>query len=283
MKLCSQQKRTQKNNAAGWADKSMNKSIEKTAHTTRSEMVNDSEQPLVEHLLELRTRLLRCVLVVLVLFCGMFSFAGEIYSYFITPMIAVLPESSTLLATGTIAPFLTPFKLTFYVALYLSVPVLLHQLWGFIAPGLYQSERRFALPLLVSSVVLFYCGMAFAYFLVVPILFQFMAGIEIPGVSYMPDISENLNLMLKLFFAFGVAFEVPIATFLAIMAGLTTPQSLAEKRPYIVVGCFVLGMLLTPPDIISQVLLALPMWLLFEVGLILGKMVAKEEEPQTQE
>jgi len=237
----------------------------------------DQEQPLLVHLVELRSRLLRCVIAVLVLFCGFFAFANEIYSFFIIPITDALPNGSTMLATGTIAPFLTPFKLTFYLAFYLAIPVILHQLWGFISPGLYQKEKRFALPLLISSILLFYSGMAFAYFVVCPILFQFMAGIEIPGVTYMPDISENLGLMLKLFFAFGVAFEMPIATLLLISSGFTTAESLANKRAYIIVGCFVLGMLLTPPDIISQVMLALPMWLLFEVGVLLGKMFVNRE------
>jgi sec-independent protein translocase protein TatC len=232
----------------------------------------DREQPLLEHLIELRQRLITCVVSVLLVFLVLMIFASSIYSFFITPIISVLPEGSSMLATGTVAPFLTPFKLTFYLSLYVSVPVLLHQLWAFVSPGLYQREKRFAFPLLVASSILFYCGMAFAYFVVLPLLFAFMAGIEIPGVTYMPDISDNLSLMLKLFFAFGVAFEVPVATVLLIRSGVTTADNLARKRPYIIVGCFVVGMLLTPPDVISQVLLAVPMWLLFEVGVWLGRM-----------
>lgn len=242
---------------------------------TKKGLTNDTEQPLLFHLVELRTRLLRCVISVLILFSALFVFTNDIYGFFIIPITDALPSGGTMLATGTIAPFLTPFKLTFYLAFYLAIPIVLHQIWAFISPGLYQKEKRFALPLLISSIILFYAGMAFAYFIVLPILFQFMAGIEIPGVTYMPDISENLSLMLKLFFAFGVAFEMPIATLLLITSGFTTAQNLAEKRAFIIVGCFVLGMLLTPPDIISQVMLAIPMWLLFEVGIFLGKRVSR--------
>jgi sec-independent protein translocase protein TatC len=233
----------------------------------------DMEQPLVDHLIELRQRLLYSVFCVLMVFLGLLIFSFDIYGYFIQPIVAVLPEGGTLLATGTISPFLTPFKLTFYVAIYASVPFLLHQAWLFVSPGLYKNEKRVALPLFLGSVVLFYSGIAFAYFVVLPAIFYFMAAIELPGVSYMPDIAENLSLVLKLFFAFGLAFEIPVVTILLIMSGAVSPDSLASKRPYIFVGCFILGMLLTPPDIISQFMLALPMWLLFEAGVFFGRML----------
>ena len=237
--------------------------------------------PFLTHLLELRQRLLRCVVVVLVFFAGFMLYATEIYGYFMQPMLAVLPQQHGFLATGTLAPFVTPFKLSFYLALFVSMPFLLHQVWGFISPGLYQKEKRLALPLLVSSILLFYAGMAFAYFLVMPVLFQFMAGIAIPGVTYMPDISSSLDLMLNLFLGFGIAFEVPIATLLLILADVTTPSRLAQKRSYIIVGCFVIAAVLTPPDVTSQVMMAVPMLLLFEVALLIGRLLKKDAGAST--
>ena len=242
----------------------------------------DQEMPLVAHLTELRTRLLRCVVAVLVIFAALFSFAQEIYALVAAPLRAYLPEGATMIATGVASPFLTPFKLTLIVALFLSIPVILHQIWGFIAPGLYTREKRIAAPLLASSILLFYAGMAFAYFLVFPIIFGFFASVTPEGVAMMTDIGQYLDFVLTLFFAFGVAFEIPVATFLLIWVGIVDVQTLRNSRPYVIVGCFVVGMLLTPPDVFSQTLLAVPMWLLFEAGLFFGSMIKKPQAEDQQ-
>lgn len=246
----------------------------------------DPEQPFMSHLLELRDRLLRIVIVVFVIFLGLFSFANDIYHFLAAPLINQLPAGQQMIATGVVSPFLTPFKLALVASVFIAIPVILHQAWSFIAPGLYQHEKRLAFPLLFSSIVLFYVGMAFAYFLVFPVVFGFMAATTPEGVTHAPDIASYLDFALKMFFAFGAAFEVPIATILLIVAGVTTADKLAEKRPYIIVGAFVIGMLLTPPDIISQVMLAIPMWLLFEVGLIFSRVIrrrVKEAKEMTDE
>jgi sec-independent protein translocase protein TatC len=237
----------------------------------------DQEMPLVSHLAELRTRLLRSLVTVLLIFAGLFYFSQDIYSLVAAPLRAYLPEGATMIATGVASPFLTPFKLTMMVSLFLAVPVILHQIWGFIAPGLYQHEKRLAVPLLVASILLFYAGMAFAYFVVFPIMFGFFASVTPEGVAMMTDIGQYLDFVLTLFFAFGVAFEVPVATVLLIAIGVVEVQTLRNSRPYVIVGCFVIGMVLTPPDVFSQTLLAVPMWLLFEAGLFCGAMLRREE------
>lgn len=242
----------------------------------------DQEQPLVQHLIELRTRLLHIVYFLLAVFACLFPFATDIYAIVSAPLQAVLPAGTSMIATDVISPFLTPLKLTFYVALFFAVPFILYQIWAFIAPGLYKHEKQLAAPLLVSSVLLFFTGMAFAYFLVLPMLFNFTMGIELEGVSTMTDITKYLDLVLHMFFAFGFAFEIPVATILLIHAGIVTPEALAEKRRYIVVGCFVVGMLLTPPDVFSQTLLAVPMWMLFESGLFFGRMIKKRSEARQE-
>ena len=229
------------------------------------------EQPFISHLLELRDRLLRMVLAVLLLFFSLFYFANDIYTFVAEPLIRVLPAGTGMIATEVLSPFLTPFKLTLVVAVFLAMPYILYQLWAFIAPGLYQHERRMAMPLVASSVVLFYAGAAFAYFVVFKLVFGFLVGILPQGVSMMTDIRAYLDFVLRMFFAFGLAFEVPIATIILVWMGMTTPQQLAAKRPYVVVGVFIIGMLLTPPDVISQTLLALPMWILFEVGVFFSR------------
>ncbi|HSC69195.1 MAG TPA: twin-arginine translocase subunit TatC [Cellvibrio sp.] len=236
---------------------------------------NDKELPLVHHLLELRTRLLHIIYCLLGSFICLFPFSAEIYALISKPLLDVLPEGASMIATDVASPFLTPMKLTFFVALLISVPFLLYQIWSFIAPGLYKHEKRLAMPLLVSSVLLFFAGMAFAYFVVFPTIFRFMTGIALDGVTTMTDITKYLDFVLHMFFAFGFAFEIPIATILLIQGGVTTTESLTAKRPYIVVGCFVIGMLLTPPDVMSQLLLAVPMWLLFEAGLFCGRLLEK--------
>lgn len=239
--------------------------------------IDDQEMPLVAHLTELRKRLLRCVVAILLLFGGLFYFSQQIYALVAAPLRAYLPEGATMIATGVASPFLTPFKLTMMVALFLSIPVILHQIWSFIAPGLYKHEKRIAVPLLISSIVLFYAGMAFAYFVVFPIMFGFFASVTPQGVAMMTDIGQYLDFVLTLFFAFGVAFEIPVATFLLIWVGIVDVQTLRKSRPYVVIGCFVVGMVLTPPDVFSQTLLAVPMWLLFETGLLFGSRVKKRE------
>jgi sec-independent protein translocase protein TatC len=231
----------------------------------------DQPMPLVAHLTELRERILRAVLAILVFFIALFPFANDIYTAVSEPLRALLPEGASMIATEVASPFFTPFKLAMVSAVFLAMPYVLYQVWNFIAPGMYRHEKRLAIPLLVSSIALFYAGAAFAYFVVFPLIFAFFTSVGPEDITIMTDINSYLNFVLKLFFAFGIAFEIPIAAVLLIWAGITTPEALARKRPYIIVGCFVFGMLLTPPDIISQSLLAIPMWLLFEVGVFFGK------------
>ncbi|CAD5255518.1 MULTISPECIES: twin-arginine translocase subunit TatC [Halomonadaceae] len=243
-----------------------------------------SQAPLIEHLIELRSRLMRAVIVILVVFLGLYAFANDIYTFVAEPLMALLPEGSQMIATEVASPFLAPFKLTLVVAVFIAIPFVLHQAWAFIAPGLYDNEKALAIPILVSSVALFYGGAAFAYYVVFPLLFEFFTQTGPENVAVMTDINQYLNFVLKLFFAFGVAFEIPIATFLLILSGATSVESLSKKRPYILLGCFVVGMLLTPPDVISQSLLAVPMYLLYEVGLLFGRLVRKrKEENETAE
>ncbi len=250
-----------------------------TDSTPRPE--TDTEQPLIAHLAELRNRLLRCLACVFVVFLGLSVFANDIYSLIAGPLLAQLPEQSSMIATEVAAPFLVPFKLAFFVAVFVCVPYLLYQGWAFVAPGLYENERRLVFPLISSSVLLFYLGCAFAFFVVFPLLFAFLTSTAPAGVTVMTDISHYLNFILKLFFAFGIAFEVPIAIILLVWTGLASVDTLARKRPYIIIGAFTAGMLLTPPDIISQVLLAVPVWLLFELGLVLGRFVRRRGEDET--
>ena len=241
------------------------------------------EQPFISHLMELRDRLLRMILAIAVAFLVLFPFANDLYTFVAEPIRAQLPEGSTMIATQVASPFLTPFKLALVAAVFLSMPYLLFQVWGFVAPGLYQHEKRFALPLLASSIALFYLGMAFAYLVVFPLVFAFFAATTPDGVAQMPDISFYLDFVLKIFFAFGVAFQIPIATILLVAMGMTTAESLIEKRPYVIVGCFVVGMLLTPPDVISQTLLAVPMWMLYEAGIFFSRFFRKDEAGETEE
>ncbi|MCY1495396.1 Sec-independent protein translocase protein TatC [compost metagenome] len=244
---------------------------------------DDQEMPLVAHLTELRTRLLRCVIAVFVIFLGLFYFAQQIYTLVSAPLRKYLPEGATMIATDVASPFLTPFKLTAVVALFLAMPVILQQVWGFIAPGLYKHEKRIAVPLLISSVVLFYGGMAFAYFLVFPLIFHFFASVTPEGVSMMTDISSYLDFVMTLFFAFGVAFEIPVAVVLLIWIGVVDVAYLRKIRPYVIIGCFVVGMILTPPDVFSQTMLAVPMWLLFELGILAGGLIRKRSAADAED
>lgn len=235
------------------------------------------EQPLIAHLVELRSRLLRVAIAVGLVFLCLLPFARDLYSALAQPLLATMPAGSTMIATEVASPFLIPFKFTFVLAVFLAMPYMFIQVWSFIAPGLYKREKKITLPLLVSSVVLFYGGMAFAYFVVFPLAFSFLTGTAPEGVAVMTDISSYLDFVLKMFFAFGLAFEVPVATVMLVLGGVATPQSLAEKRRYVIVGAFVFGMIFTPPDVLSQFLLAVPMWLLFEVGLVVSRLVTQPE------
>ncbi len=240
--------------------------------------VDSSEQPFLDHIIELRSRIIRVLTIVGLLFIPLFVFAAPLYGFVSAPLLAYLPEGSSMIATEVASPFLTPLKLAILLAIFIGMPFLLYQIWAFVAPGLYLHEKKFALPLLVSSVLLFYAGTAFAYYAVFPLVFNFLTGLELPGVQMATDIGSYLNFVTKMFFAFGIAFEIPIATLLLILTGLTTTKSLANKRPYIILGCFVIGMLLTPPDVVSQLLLAIPAWFLFEIGILLGKVVERNRE-----
>lgn len=239
----------------------------------------DQPQPLIAHLTELRDKLLRALLAVLIFFICLFPFSNEIYAYVSEPLRALLPPGASMIATEVASPFFTPFKLTLVAAVFLAMPYILYQAWSFIAPGMYRHEKRLAVPLLASSVLLFYAGTAFAYFAVFPLIFAFFTSVAPADITIMTDINSYLDFVLKLFFAFGLAFEIPIAAVLLIWSGITTADALAKKRPYIILGCFVIGMLLTPPDIISQSLLAIPMWLLFEVGVYFGRLLQRSPPP----
>lgn len=228
-------------------------------------------RPFLAHLLELRQRLLRSLLVIALVFTGLFSFANQLYQFVADPLLAHMPAQSSMIATQVITPFFTPLKLTLVISAFISIPYLLYQIWGFIAPGLYRHERRWVLPLVVSSAGLFYSGVAFAYYLVLPLLFGFITNTVPTGVTLATDIASYLDFVLTLFFAFGFAFEIPVATILLCWSGICSPTDLAKNRPYVVIGVFVLGVLLTPPDVFSQTLLAVPMWILFELGLLASR------------
>ena len=244
---------------------------------SKDDKEQDTPLPLIAHLTELRDRLLRMILSVLIVFIGLFPFSNDIYAFISRPLRDLLPAESSMIATEVASPFLTPFKLTLFTAVFIAMPYVLYQAWAFVAPGMYRNEKRFAFPVLASSIALFYLGAAFAYFVVFPLIFGFFTSVAPEGIAIMTDINRYLDFVLKLFFAFGIAFEIPIAALIAIWTGMTTPDDLARKRPYIIVGCFVFGMLLTPPDIVSQSLLALPMWLLFEAGVFAGRILKNRD------
>ncbi|WP_226801657.1 twin-arginine translocase subunit TatC [Alkalilimnicola sp. S0819] len=241
------------------------------------------DQPLLAHLLELRGRLLRIVVVVVLVFLALYPFSDQLYAWLSGPLRAVLPEGTSMVAIQVASPFLIPMKLALVAALFIAVPYILYQLWAFVAPGLYRHERRLIWPLLASSTLLFYLGAAFAYFVVFPLVFAFFSGVVPEGVAMMTDIGEYLDFVLALFFAFGLAFEVPVATVLLVYTGVTSPRALREKRAYVIVGAFVIGMLLTPPDVLSQVLLALPMWLLYEAGILFSILARRSSLPKEED
>ena len=234
-------------------------------------MNNPNEMSYIEHLKELRSRLLRVFVVAGIFLICCLPFANEIYFLISSPLTSILPENSTMIATEVTSPFIAPLRLAIYSALILSMPYSLFELWGFIAPGLYKSEKTFVLPLLISSGVLFYAGVAFAFFVVSPIILNFFIAAAPDSIQVMTDINKYLDFVLKLFFAFGLAFEIPVATFLIISTGITNKKTIKKIRPYLIIGFFVLAMLLTPPDIFSQLFLAIPMWLLFEIGLLISR------------
>ena len=247
-----------------------------------SETMDDTEQPLISHLVELRDRLLRIVLVVAIVFVVLIPFSNTLFTKLSGPLLAHMPEGANMIAIEVASPFLIPFKLTLFLSLFISIPFVLYQVWSFIAPGLYKHERRLVMPLLASSTILFYAGAAFAYYVVFPLVFAFFTSTAPEGVAVMTDISRYLDFVLTLFFAFGAAFEVPIVTVLLVWTGMTTREGLRRKRPYIIVGAFIIGMLLTPPDIISQTLLAVPMWILFELGVIFSAWFEKRGEDEEE-
>ena len=237
----------------------------------------------MEHLVELRSRLLKASAAVLVILVILLPFARKLYATLAAPLTAVLPEGSSMIAIDVASPFLTPFKLALLLSLILAIPIVLYQLWAFVAPALYREEKKLARPLLYSSVLLFYGGCAFAYFVVFPLVFGFFTRVAPEGVTVMTDISKYLDFVMTLFLAFGIAFEVPIATIILVATGVTTVEKLGKMRGFVVVGAFAAGMLLTPPDVISQTLLALPMWALFEIGLLMSRILLPHRNKPEEE
>lgn len=243
----------------------------------------DSEQTFISHLVELRNRLIKSIVITGLIFVGLSFWANEIYAYLAGPLTRHLPPGGQMIAIGVASPFLAPLKLALFVALFAAIPFILYQAWAFIAPGLYQHEKRLALPLLVASIVLFYLGIVFAYYVVFPLIFQFMILTAPPGVTVMTDINQYMDFVLTLFVAFGVSFQVPIATILVVASGAVSREAIAEKRPYAIVIAFFVGAVLTPPDVVSQTLLAVPIWLLFELGLVFSRFVTPRTRPDDSE
>ena len=241
------------------------------------ERENLAEGTLISHLLELRTRLLRALIVVIVVSIPCMIYANDLFAWVAKPLRKVLPKGATMISTSVIAPLVTPFKLAFYIALVFAMPYVLYQLWAFIAPGLYRHEKRFALPLLVSSVVLFYAGVAFAYFIVFPLMFAFFTATAPPGVQMMTDMTQYLDFVLVLFLAFGLAFEIPVAIVLLVWTGLVKLETLRRNRGYVLIAVFIQAAVITPPDVISQTAMALPMYALYEIGLVMAKILAKSK------
>lgn len=245
--------------------------------------MSDEQLTLIEHLLELRTRIMRSLLCVVVLFLALFAVANPLYEILSEPLTSLMPEGTSMIATGVASPFLAPLKLALVLAVFLSMPFLLYQLWAFVAPGLYKNEKAVAMPIFISSVILFYLGIAFAYFVVFPLVFGFFTSVAPESVAVMTDINSYLTFVIKLFFAFGLAFEIPVATFLLIRAGIVSAEVLGSKRPYVILFCFVIGMFMTPPDIFSQTLLAIPMYGLFELGLLFSRIFVGESEQESED
>ena len=241
------------------------------------------ESSLLSHLVELRSRLMKAAAAVLVIFVGLVPFAQEVFTLVAQPLMSKLPEGTSMIATRVASPFLTPFKTAFWVAVFAAMPIVIYQAWAFVAPGLYKREKKVAMPLVISSIMLFYSGAAFAYYVVFPLMFGFFTAATPEGVAMMTDIGEYLDFILVLFFTFGIAFEVPIAILLLVGAGIVSPKSLSRKRPYILLGAFTLGMLLTPPDMISQTLLAVPLFLLYEIGILMARILLRKRAAKQEE
>jgi len=246
---------------------------------TAEEKEDLAEDTLLSHLVELRSRLLKVAAAVIVVFIALLPFSKRIFELVSAPLVKVLPGGQ-MIATEVASPLLTPFKLTFFIALFIAMPIVLHQVWAFVAPGLYKKEKHFAFPLLGSSILLFYAGIAFAYFVVFPLIFSFMTAVAPDGVEVMTDISSYLSFITLIVLAFGLAFEVPIATVLMVWTGLTSPKKLAKARPYVFLGAFIVGMFLTPPDVISQTLLAIPVYLLYELGILMSRFFVPRREQE---
>jgi sec-independent protein translocase protein TatC len=234
-----------------------------------------TQDTFISHLVELRDRLLRAILAVIVVFLCLFPWARDLYAILAKPLIAALPAGGQMIATDVVGVFLVPVKVAFLVAFVIALPYVLYQVWAFVAPGLYMHEKRLVAPLVVASTALFVIGMSFAYFLVFPVVFKFMASIAPEGVAWMTDIDKYLSFALTTFVAFGVTFEVPVAVIVLVRVGVVSIEKLKEIRPYVIVGAFVIGAVFTPPDVISQVMLAVPLWLLYEIGIIVARLVGR--------
>jgi len=241
-----------------------------------------AEGSLISHLLELRDRLLRALAATLVIAVPCLYFSNDIFAWLSAPLLAQLPVGTTLIATSVIAPFMTPFKLGLFAAIFFAMPVILYQVWAFVAPGLYKHERRFALPLFVSSVILFYAGAAFAYFVVFPLAFQFFVGTTPAGVRMMTDMTQYMDFAVLMFFAFGMAFEIPVATVLLVRTGLVRRETLLRNRGYVILGIFIVAAFLTPPDPISQTMMAIPMYLLYEAGVLMSRVLVRAKPPDPE-
>ncbi len=243
----------------------------------------DSQDTFISHLIELRDRLLRSVIAVIVVFLGLFHWANDLYTLLARPLLRALPKGGQLIATEVTAPFFVPIKVTMMAAFLIALPYILYQIWAFIAPGLYRHEKRLGVPLIAASVILFFCGMSFAYFMVFPVVFGFIAGVAPVGVAVMTDISKYLDFVLTMFLAFGITFEVPIVVILLVKTGLVSVAKLREVRPYVVVGAFVIGAIFTPPDVVSQTMLAVPLWLLYELGIIVAALISRPAKPVAED
>lgn len=248
----------------------------------QKEQAVDEPQTLIFHLMELRNTLLRVFIAVMGMFVVLMPFGKSLYEWASEPLVRQMPANTTMIAIEVVSGFMTPFKMSFFTALFVTMPYVLYQFWGFVAPGLYAREKKTAIPLLLTSILLFYVGIAFVYFVVFPLLFAFIVKVTPESVAVMTDISKYLDFVIALFLTFGLAFEVPIATVILVWMGITTPDNLAKKRPYVLIGAFVLGMFLTPPDVISQILLAIPMYILYELGIFMARRITPRTEPQAQ-
>ncbi len=247
--------------------------------------MDELQESFITHLVELRERLIRALLSVVLVFLGLFHWSNQIYSLLARPLLRTLPKGGQLIATEVTAPFFVPMKVTLLAAFLIALPYVLYQIWSFVAPGLYAHEKKLALPLLVASVLLFFCGMSFAYFIVFPVVFGFISGVTPAGVAMMTDIAKYLDFVMTMFLAFGVTFEVPVLVVLLVKVGWVSVAKLREIRPYMIVASFVIGAIFTPPDVLSQTMLAVPLWLLYEAGIIAAAIMSKSpvENPQSVE